>query len=48
MKKYKKQTLAPLNVNEMRSVMGGFAPLTKEQQEKMREQYGQLADIICW
>lgn len=47
MKKNRVQMLTLLNVTEMRSVMGGFAPLTKEQQDKLREQYGLLADIIC-
>lgn len=48
MKKYKEQMLTSLNVNEIRNVMGGYAPPTKEQQEKLREQYGLLADMICW
>lgn len=48
MKKYKEQMLTSLNVSEMKSVMGGFAPPTDEQKKEMRKQYGLLADIICW
>lgn len=48
MKKKQKQVMETLNVNETKNVMGGYAPLTKEQQEKMRQQHGLLADVICW
>ncbi|WP_300698119.1 hypothetical protein [Bacteroides sp.] len=47
MKKNQKQVMETLNEKEQKDVMGGYAPLTKEQQEKMREQFGLLADIIC-
>lgn len=48
MKTNKVQMFTALNVDEMKSVIGGYIPPSDEQMKRLREVYGPLADIICW
>lgn len=44
----KKKIASELTQEEVKNIMGGYAPPTKEQMDRLREIYGPAADFICW
>jgi hypothetical protein len=48
MKEFTINDVTPLTKRDQANTFGGVYPPTPEQLEELREQYGILADIICF